>query len=329
MKPLRTILLLSLLPFHLPAQEAAQTQPPAETAKPEAQKAEEATTAAPTPASPQEMIQRLFDPQATEQDLLENIKKAGMAGIPRQSIIEAKLVWGLRNQNIPWLTKVIPELEVVAQNFDRTQSAGFKSADEIRSFIAYAKALEAHSKGDQAVFKTQILEALWLSPSQAPLYLQAIEKQKIQEKMANVKVDMDLVITTHDGQATTFKDVLGDKKALLVDFWASWCAPCIQLMPEVKKKAEMLSKHGIVVAGMNKDDKDAQVIAAKMKDNMGIEFPWLIEPAERPFTTQLELETIPRMVLIAPTGQVLFNGYPDDPALWVALKKVDASIQAP
>lgn len=321
MKPLRTILLLSLLPvpFQLTAQDGAKSP---EKEAPQAAQAESAP-------SPKELMQRLFDPQATEEGLLEISKQAGMAGIPRQQIIEAKLVWGLRNQNIEWLSKLLPELEVVAQNFDRSQSAGFKSADEIRSFIAYAKALQAQNKGDTEVFKTQILEAIWLSPNQAPLFLQSIEKNKLEAKMAGMKVDLGLVLTTHDGQATTLKDVLGDKKALLVDFWASWCGPCMQLMPQLKKKAELLSKHGIVVAGMNKDDQNAQAVTAKVRDEQGIEFPWLIEPAERPFTNLLEIETIPRMVLITPAGEVLYNGHPDDPSLWLALKKVDPSIQAP
>jgi len=282
-----------------------------------------------TPPSPQEMMQRLFDPQATQEQLLETVKSAGMAGIPRQQLIEAKLVWGLRNQNTAWLEKILPELEVLAANFDRTQSAGLKSADEIRGFIAYTKALQAQAKGNENDFKTQILEAIWISPSQAPLFLQTIEKQRTDAKMANLKVDLGLVLTTHDGEATTLADQLGDKKALLLDFWASWCAPCMKLMPELKKKAEELSKHGIVVAGMNKDDQNAQTVAAKVHDELEIAFPWLIEPAERPLTKLLEIESIPRMILIAPSGQVLFNGHPQDPALWAALKKINPEIKAP
>ncbi|TDU72913.1 thioredoxin [Prosthecobacter fusiformis] len=303
MKPIRPFLLAALLSASLQAQEAAP--------------------------APQELMQRLFDPKANEEQLMEAVKKAGMAGIPRQQLIEAKLVWGLRNQDSAWLTKILPELEVLAANFDRSQSAGLKSADEIRSFIAYTKALQAQDKNDEAGFKSQILEAIWLNPGQAQIFTQIIEKKRMEAKMANLKVDLALVITTHDGEATTLGDQLSDKKALLVDFWASWCGPCMQLMPELKKKAAELSKHGIVVAGMNKDDKDAQAVTAKIHDEQSIEFPWLIEPAERPFTKLLEIESIPRMVLIAPNGQVLFNGHPQDPALWVALQKVNPDIKAP
>lgn len=303
MKPLRPLLFTALLCAPLSAQEAA--------------------------SSPQEMMQRLFDPQATKSQFEETAKKAGMAGIARQQIIEARLVWGLRNQDAAWLEKMLPELEVLAGNFDATQSSGFKTADEIRSFIAYTKAIIAQNKKDDGAFKTNILEAIWLNPGQAQIFTQVIEKQRLEAKMANMKVDLSLVINTHDGEATTLADQLGDKKALLLDFWASWCGPCMQLMPELKKKAELLSKYGIVVAGMNKDDQNAPAVTAKVREEQEITFPWLIEPAERPFTKQLEIESIPRMILIAPGGQVLFNGHPQDPALWVALQKINPDIKAP
>ncbi len=303
MKPLRPLFFTALLCAPLSAQEAA--------------------------SSPQETMQRLFDPQASKAQFEETAKKAGMAGIARQQIIEARLVWGLRNQDAAWLEKMLPELEVLASNFDAAQSSGFKSAEEIRSFIAYTKALIAQSQKDNDAFKTNILEAVWLNPGQAQLFTQVIEKQRLEAKMANMKVDLNLVINTHDGEATTLADQLGDKKALLLDFWASWCGPCMQLMPELKKKADHLSKHGIVVAGMNKDDQNAPAVTAKVREEQDITFPWLIEPAERPFTKLLEIESIPRMILIAPGGQVLFNGHPQDPALWVALQKVNPEIKAP
>ena len=57
--------------------------------------------------------------------------------------------------------------------------------------------------------------------------------------------------------------------------------------------------------------------------------PWLVEPPDRPYSKAFELDSIPRMILLSPEGKVLFNGHPEDPALWAALKKIDASIEAP
>ena len=289
-----------------------------------------AQESAPPPGQvPQELMQRLFNPGATEQELLEAAKEANKVGVPRQQIIEAKLIWGLRTQNTSWLVKILPELEILAANFDASQSAGIKNADDIRAFIEYTKGLQAQEKKDEAAFKKHMQEAFWLAPSQAQLFAQTIDKLRRETKMATMKIDLQLVLAMSNGETTTLQDLLPGKKAVLIDFWASWCGPCMQLMPELKKKAEHLQKHGIVVAGMNKDDEKAEAVSEKVRNEQGIEFPWLIEPADRPFTQLLEIDSIPRMVLVGPDGKVLYNGHPQDPALWSALQKIDPEIKAP
>jgi thiol-disulfide isomerase/thioredoxin len=278
-------------------------------------------------ANAQAMLQKLFDPTINEEQLKAALKEAVKAGLPRQQMIEAKLVWGLRQQNQPWLTALLPELQILADNFDIKDTAGIKSADEVRGFILYIHALKASSDDDEAEFKKQITEAFWVNPDQAPLYTQLIQKKRQAAQLAKLKFDLTTVMNTAQGETTTLKEVLGTEKALLLDFWASWCGPCMQLMPELKLKAEHLKKHGVIVVGMNHDTDDAEAKATKVREDTGINTPWLIEPAERPYSSLLGIRGIPHMALITPAGQVLFSGHPQDPQLWTALKKIDSSIQ--
>lgn len=293
----------------------AQTAPSAEA------EAEAAVTAAKAKA------QRLFAAGISEAELMDLAKQANKSGVPRQQVIEAKLVWGLRSQNTDFLVKILPEVEILAENFDPTTAAAMPNAEAVRSFISYIKAMKAEAAQDEAGFKQHILEALWLNPQQGQVFLQSISKHRLSAQMASLKVDLKLPLTTSGGEATTLKDVLGGKKALLLDFWASWCGPCMQLMPALKHKAEALSAHGVVVAAVNKDDENAESTAERLRNELNIPIPWLVEPAERPFTKELQIESIPRMVLLSPEGKVLFNGHPEDPALWLALKKIDPAIE--
>jgi hypothetical protein len=103
----------------------------------------------------------------------------------------------------------------------------------------------------------------------------------------------------------------------------------MQLMPSLKKKGKLLEPHGIAVIAMNKDDENAEGIAERIRKEQDMKLPWLVEPAERPFTKLFEIDSIPRMILIDPSGKVLFNGHPEDPALWTALKKINPKIEAP
>ena len=277
-------------------------------------------------AGAKEMLQKLFAAENTAEDLAALAKEANKLGIPRQQIIEARLIWGLRRQDVDYLMKLLPEVEVLAANFDDTQAAAIPTAEAVQSFASYIRALKAGSTGDQDGFKKNILEAIWLNPQQANVFVQSIEKQRREAKMSAMVVDLKLPLINSMGETTTLGDELGDKKAILIDFWASWCGPCMQLMPALKKKGEHLTPLGIAVVAMNKDDENAQNIAERIRKEQGMTIPWLIEPPERPYTKLFELDSIPRMVLIDPAGKVLFNGHPQDPALWAALKKVNEEI---
>jgi thiol-disulfide isomerase/thioredoxin len=274
-----------------------------------------------------EHAQKLFDAESTLEEFTKAAEDAAKAGVPSQLLAEAKLVWGLRNANNDYLTKILPELEAAAKNFKPEDSAAVTNQDEFNGLIAYIRALDAKKRGDETALKKHISEALWLSPDQGELFGTTIAEFRKEQKMAKVTVDMKLPITTSKGEATTLSDQLGKDKAILLDFWATWCGPCINLMPELRKKADLLKKHGIVVAGMNNEGDESKADEVRAKKDM--KMPWLVEPKGSPFSEQLGIDSIPRMILLSPDGKVLFNGHPEEPGLWEALKKVDPTIQAP
>lgn len=174
-----------------------------------------------SPAPAKEIMQRLFGQVASETELLALVKEANHAGIPRQQVIEAKLIWGLRHQDAAFLMKILPEVEILASSYDPAFAAVLSDAQSVQAFVAYIKALKAQGDGDEATFKQNILEAIWLNPQQAPVFLQTIEKHRLETKMKSLVVDLKLPLTTSQGEATTLGDQLGsDGKALLIDFWA-------------------------------------------------------------------------------------------------------------
>jgi thiol-disulfide isomerase/thioredoxin len=246
-----------------------------------------------------------------------------------QILMEAQLVWGLRRGEVGILSTLLPELEILAQRFDPKKAAGIRTADELKGLVAYIKALAARQMGDEQAFKQHITEAFWLNPSSAAMFGQAVESMRRAKRMESMKLDLEVVLTTSEGEATTLKDQLGAGKALLIDFWASWCGPCMALMPELRKKAQQLEPHGIVVAAMNTDREQAEALADKVRREKDMTLPWLVEPSDQPYSTALEVRSIPMMVLVLPDGKVLFMGHPQSPDLWQALKQVDATIRPP
>ncbi|MFZ2489355.1 MAG: TlpA disulfide reductase family protein [Anaerolineae bacterium] len=58
---------------------------------------------------------------------------------------------------------------------------------------------------------------------------------------------------------------------VVLNFWASWCAPCRSEMPELQRLHERLAGAGVRVVGVNQGEQPAQ--AAAFMQTLGLTFP--------------------------------------------------------
>jgi cytochrome c biogenesis protein CcmG/thiol:disulfide interchange protein DsbE len=61
-------------------------------------------------------------------------------------------------------------------------------------------------------------------------------------------------VLTEDGKTLTPKDFGG--KLLVVNFWASWCEPCIAETPSLEEMSRLLANKGVVVLGISVDTNE-------------------------------------------------------------------------
>ncbi len=98
-------------------------------------------------------------------------------------------------------------------------------------------------------------------------------------------------------------------KVVLIDFWASWCQPCLEEMPNIKANYDKYKSKGFEVIGYNLD-KDPKALAAFFENQ---KLPWpsvLGKDAKKrgfgidEFANSLGIDGIPFVVLIGRDGNV-------------------------
>jgi cytochrome c biogenesis protein CcmG/thiol:disulfide interchange protein DsbE len=62
-------------------------------------------------------------------------------------------------------------------------------------------------------------------------------------------------VTTDKGRKMTASDFGG--KVLVLNFWATWCPPCIDELPSLEAMAQQLAPKGVVVLGVSVDKNEA------------------------------------------------------------------------
>jgi len=71
-----------------------------------------------------------------------------------------------------------------------------------------------------------------------------------------------------DGKVVTSGALKG--KIVLIDLWASWCAPCIASMPAIAKLQRDYANKGLVVLGVTLDDDSAKLKAFLARRSPGV-----------------------------------------------------------
>ncbi|MEM6980547.1 MAG: redoxin domain-containing protein, partial [Planctomycetota bacterium] len=104
-------------------------------------------------------------------------------------------------------------------------------------------------------------------------------------------------LTMLDGSKVTSDQLKG--KLVVLDFWSTWCSPCIEAMPTIAQSCKRYANKGVVFIAVNVGE-----FAAHVK-GFTSQLDWKIELAVDPkgeFAETFEVSKIPLTLLIAPSG---------------------------
>lgn len=92
-------------------------------------------------------------------------------------------------------------------------------------------------------------------------------------------------------------------KPVLLDFWATWCKPCIKFFPELRRIHEEFGPRGLLVLGVAIDEDPKKV--PSMAEKQKLVYPTLLENAEDPLWRRYGVMGIPATFLIDAQGQIV------------------------
>jgi len=114
----------------------------------------------------------------------------------------------------------------------------------------------------------------------------------------------DFELPRLDGGNERLSDHFG-KDVVLVDFWATFCKPCLRAMPELDALYRARKERGFVVLGVSIDGPGSTADVQAAVARLGVSFPILLDQESRAVALYNPRASAPFSVLIGRDGRVL------------------------
>lgn len=141
-----------------------------------------------------------------------------------------------------------------------------------------------------------------------------------------IKDAMDVPIARLDGSTIKLADYHG--KVLVVDFWATYCPPCVKQAPQLAAMNEKYRDRGLEVVGLTSDPKEDQpkveefIKKAGINYTVGYDNSWISGAFLKGTEDDSGLNPIPQLFVISRDGRIIEHFIGEQPGRVQQLEKV-------
>lgn len=113
----------------------------------------------------------------------------------------------------------------------------------------------------------------------------------------------DFTLSSVDGRPVSLSKYLG-KKVVLLNFWATWCAPCASELPHLQELYDTYKDQDLVILSIAMDGPETMANVAPFVRRQGLTFPVLLDPETRAVLLYNPSRSAPFNVIIGRDGKI-------------------------
>lgn len=122
----------------------------------------------------------------------------------------------------------------------------------------------------------------------------------------------DIELPDTAGTMHRLSEYAGQGNYVLLDFWASWCGPCMRSMPLMKELYNTYAPQGLQIIGLSFDNAHDNWVNAIRRNNLS----WIhlsdVKGWESIASDTYGVRAIPETVLLSPDGEIIATGLRDE-----------------
>jgi thioredoxin-like negative regulator of GroEL len=119
---------------------------------------------------------------------------------------------------------------------------------------------------------------------------------------ARKKLIHDFEMATLAGDYLTTEELRG--KVVLIDFWGTWCAPCVAAVPGLRAMSKRMEKSPFVLVSVSTDTDEATLREFVTKNRMTWPQVW---DKDHEITRKWGINSYPTYVLVSPEGEIVYS----------------------